>query len=544
MDLLIQGQDERAQHLEQALSAQDGWTVTRDPEASAQTIVYVPGAEDPHRLPPQSTVCETLFQQWRKRGLRRLVILSSSEVYPARHSHPGMVAEVCPAVRDDHISQRWLAMERAAEKVFANTEVKLTILRHAPVILPGSSDFFSRLLSGFVSITVAGHNPSIQFLDPADLTGAVTTALQSDETGLFNIAPSGVIPLHKALKSAGVMRLPIPWLFLFLWAKLFARTGWTASVERRSRIRYSFTVSAQKAQDVLSFKANRDSDQAICQFADKQPKQDAAKHDDFGWDPAYVDTAVKYQLRFAHNMYWRVEYEGLEHIPKSGRGMLVGVHRGFMPFDGTMILYAVKGAVKRYTRFLIHPCLIKQPFLCDFITRLGGLVATRENAARVLDQDELLGVFPEGINGAYTYYKDAYKLGNFGRDEYVRMALRSGAPIIPFVTVGSAEIYPIVGRIDIGWWRRISEWPFIPVTTPIPMPSKWHTQILPPIPIGERYPPEAADDPQIVAAIGSEIKQQMQQALLQLKSRRKHLFIGSIFKQPAPEKTSSLFTTT
>jgi len=146
----------------------------------------------------------------------------------------------------------------------------------------------------------------------------------------------------------------------------------------------------------------------------------------------------------------------------------------------------------------------------------------------------MLGVFPEGIHGAFTPYRDAYRLGRAWRDDAVRMALRHSAPIVPFVTVGSAEIYPILGRVDWKWVKRLSEWPYLPLCPNfplpgLPLPSKWHTLFLPPIAVGERHPPEAADDPVVVAAIGREVRQAIEEAMAWMLARRKSIFHGSIF---------------
>jgi 1-acyl-sn-glycerol-3-phosphate acyltransferase len=43
---------------------------------------------------------------------------------------------------------------------------------------------------------------------------------------------------------------------------------------------------------------------------------------------------------------------------------------------------------------------MKFPFLFDFMIKLGGIPACRENADWVLQHDEVVGIFPEGIHGA------------------------------------------------------------------------------------------------------------------------------------------------
>jgi 1-acyl-sn-glycerol-3-phosphate acyltransferase len=158
----------------------------------------------------------------------------------------------------------------------------------------------------------------------------------------------------------------------------------------------------------------------------------------------------------------------------------------------------------------------------------------------VLTRDEILGVFPEGIRGAFRLYREAYTLDRFGRSDFVKMALRKGAPIVPFVVLGSAEILPILGRIDWSWWKRHTEWPFIPVTPTfplwIPLPTKWHLLVLPPLNVQELYAPEAADDARIVSRIGNEVREWMQGALDAMRRRRRSIFFGSIFDVLDPDE--------
>jgi hypothetical protein len=49
-------------------------------------------------------------------------------------------------------------------------------------------------------------------------------------------------------------------------------------------------------------------------------------------------------------------------------------------------------------------------------------------------------VLPEGVEGAFRPYKDAYRLGRFAPGAFVKAAWRHRAPIVPFVTVGSVAI--------------------------------------------------------------------------------------------------------
>jgi len=215
-----------------------------------------------------------------------------------------------------------------------------------------------------------------------------------------------------------------------------------------------------------------------------------------------------------------------------------------MPWDGVMALGGIHRATGRIPRFLIHPCLIKPPFLANYMTKLGGIVACQDNADWVLGRGDLLDMFPEGIHGAFTPYKSAYKLGKFGRDEYVKMALRNGVPLVPFVTVGSAEIYPILGRLDWKWVKRATEWLYLPLAPNfpfpgLPLPSKWHTRFLEPVHVERQYGPEAADDPAIVREISREVRARMQAAIDEMLARRKSIFRGSIFADETKRRAAA-----
>src|SRR5579864_6357799 len=260
--------------------------------------------------------------------------------------------------------------------------------------------------------------------------------------------------------------------------------------------------------------------------------------DAFGMDRDYIERCSKTLFNFLCRYYWRIETQGLENVPLRGRAILVGTHRGFMPWDAVMTLHLIVRNRGRIPRFLFHPGLLKFKPLARFITRLGGVLACRENAERILAAEELLGILPEGVEGAFSLYRDAYKIASFGRDDFVKMALRHRAPIIPYVIVGNAEILPMFARIKSRWWTRHLDWPYIPISTfpivPFPLPSKWHLRFLAPINVHKEHPPEAARDRSVVKAISLKVRATMQDALDDMVSRRRSIFWGSIFESAEP----------
>jgi 1-acyl-sn-glycerol-3-phosphate acyltransferase/nucleoside-diphosphate-sugar epimerase len=541
-------------------------------EQDIDTVVYSPPPEARRRFAPDLADAEAVFKESARAAVRHFILLSSAEVYGASHHNIGFLAESRILLRHDKQSpaNRWLELESLAAFYLGDgSDVRLIILRPSAMPLPCGDDYFSRLLRVRVAVTLPGHDPSLQLLSPEDLASAVRLAVEGDARGVYNVAPDGVVPLRAALRLAGAKRLPVPRTLQRLARSALARAGLCHPVEQLDYVRYSWTVSNAKIKSELGFAPRRSSAEAVHEFRaarfDAAARAEASstlegfgdsrgpgvlsdsreldasdgprgpeEFDDFGMDKGYIDAFGRTLFKFLHDRYWRVEVEGLSHVPARGRAVLVGVHRGFMPWDAVMTLHLLSRELGRYPRFLIHPGLIKFPFLFNFHTKLGGVIACQENADRVLSRGEILAIYPEGIRGAFALYRDAYRLGKFGRDEFVRVALRHGAPIIPFVTVGSAETFPILGKLDWGWWQRRTEWPFFPLTptwplAPVPLPSKWHTQFLAPLNVEGRYPPEAADDPATVRAVSREVKGRMEEALQEMLRRRKSVFFGSIF---------------
>jgi 1-acyl-sn-glycerol-3-phosphate acyltransferase/nucleoside-diphosphate-sugar epimerase len=499
------------------------------------TLVYSALPPASATIGPDVAAARDICARLASSPLKHAIIISSAAVYSPNHQSTGLLDESAfiPEGKSA-IADAWRDVERLSAQIGERSGAEptmRTVLRPAATL--DGEDYFSRLLTGRLAITYPGHDPTIQLLSPRDLASAVAAAIERGAAGVFNVAPAAGIPLKAALRVARVPRMPLGRLAQNAVRAIASSASLAAPPDQLQYIRFSWTVSGAKLRREGGFIPASTSEDAILELTGRR---DAARgeYDEFGMDAAYIRRYCRHLFHWLHDRYWRVEIDGIDRVPKTGRGVLVGMHRGFMPFDGVMALFALVTKADRIPRFLIHPSLTKFPFLADFMAKLGGVMACQENGDWVLQRGELLGVFPEGIRGAFTMYRRAYTLGKFGRDEFVRMALRNRAPILPFVTVGSAEIYPILKRVDWKWFKRYTEWPFLPITAaPFPLPSKWHTQFLPPMHIEEQYGPEAADDPRTVHRISLEVRQRMQAAIDEMLLRRKSIFFGAIFDKTA-----------
>jgi len=254
--------------------------------------------------------------------------------------------------------------------------------------------------------------------------------------------------------------------------------------------------------------------------------------DDFGFDPAWTESLL-IAFKALYRDYWRVETTGVEHVPSSGRALLVANHAGVLPWDGTMIKTAVftEHSRPRHVRALVASQFMGMPALSWFLRRTGQAVGHPDDTRRLLERDELVLVFPEGTRGTGKGFKDRYRLRRFGRGGFVSTAIRAQAPIIPISVVGSEEIYPMLA--DLGPVARLFGLPYFPVTPfwpwlgplgLIPLPSKWRIQLHSPIEVSH-LDPKDADDQHLVMAMADDVRDVIQRGLYENLKLRRGVFL-------------------
>jgi len=70
------------------------------------------------------------------------------------------------------------------------------------------------------------------------------------------------------------------------------------------------------------------------------------------------------------------------------------------------------------------------PFVNVAATRSGQMVGTPENCVQLLEAEECVMVFPEGVRGMNKTFGERYKLQRFGTG-FVRIALQTGPRSCP-----------------------------------------------------------------------------------------------------------------
>jgi 1-acyl-sn-glycerol-3-phosphate acyltransferase len=254
--------------------------------------------------------------------------------------------------------------------------------------------------------------------------------------------------------------------------------------------------------------------------------------DEWGFDERFTELVEPF-FGFLYERWWRVKATGLQNVPAHGRAMLAANHAGILPWDATMISVGLlrEHPLPRHPRFMVLNWAFDLPWVSVFIRKVGGVVASPYNALRLLEQDQLVAVFPEGVKGTGKPYAQRYRLQRFGRGGFVEIALRAGAPIVPVAVVGSEEIYPKLA--DVPALARLIGAPFFPVTPTfpwlgplgaIPLPSRWRIEFCEPIETAH-LGPEAAGDRAVVLELTERVRDTIQQALYANLVRRGPAFI-------------------
>lgn len=151
---------------------------------------------------------------------------------------------------------------------------------------------------------------------------------------------------------------------------------------------------------------------------------------------------------------WR--FEGIERVPREGPLIVVGNHLSYM--DQFAHAYFVVQAGRR-PRFLAKQELFENWFTRMVLTGAGqipvqrgtGDVRALDRAREALEGGEVLVVYPEGT----TQTSDPAFTPGRGKTGAVRLALMTGARILPVATWGGQYVWRKSGRESLRFGRPI-----------------------------------------------------------------------------------------
>lgn len=208
---------------------------------------------------------------------------------------------------------------------------------------------------------------------------------------------------------------------------------------------------------------------------------------DIGVDPYGISR--KHVARFLsmlgvmYHGYFRVQAHGIEHVPPRGRAMLVGNHSGGFAVDAGMVIASMFFAMDppRLAQGMAEKFIAKMPFASAWTSRTGQFPGLPEHAVKLLEDDRLLMVFPEGARGTAKLYTERYSLVGFGTG-FMRLAMKTKTPIIPFGFLGGGSAVPtVMNAYGLG---KLMGVPYVPITyygLAIPLPVQLEVEYGPPM---------------------------------------------------------------
>jgi 1-acyl-sn-glycerol-3-phosphate acyltransferase len=201
-----------------------------------------------------------------------------------------------------------------------------------------------------------------------------------------------------------------------------------------------------------------------------------ADDDAWGFDPRFV-SASQPVLDALYDRWWRVAVTGAEQVPATGSVLIVANRSGGEPWDAAMIATAVRRHGGRDLRTLGPNAVFGLPWAGTIARRAGSVPDRAANAERLLAEDHAVLAFPERGRSATRH-----RIGRFGRGEFVEIALRAGAPIVPCAVVA---------------------------TGPPPLPSRWRIEFSAPFDLSA-YGPDAASDRRLVLDCSDAVRELIQ----------------------------------
>jgi len=235
--------------------------------------------------------------------------------------------------------------------------------------------------------------------------------------------------------------------------------------------------------------------------------------------------------------YWfRMEVDGWENIPPAPV-LLVGIHSGapFVWDAWTVGMHWWRHfGTARPLHGTAHDALMAAPGIGAYFRRMGVLPAAPDSIAAALAAGHDVALWPGGEVDSLRPWVRRDEAILAGRTGFVRLAIRSGVPIVPIATVGGPDSMPVLatGRRLARWLQldRVARlkmfpialqapWGLSPALLPeIPLPTKIRTAFQEPVEVD--HDPARADDRDYVQAKYDEVQGSIQAGMDALARRR------------------------
>jgi len=242
--------------------------------------------------------------------------------------------------------------------------------------------------------------------------------------------------------------------------------------------------------------------------------------DTFGLHPPTVERVLAAGAPI-YDRYFRVDSRGAEYVPAHGPAIIVANHGGVLPVDAAMLCYDILRHTPRTPRTISDHFVPRLPLVSTLFARLGVVSGAHVNVRRLLERDELLVIFPEGVRGPAKPFGLRYELQRWSVG-FAAHAIEHRAPIIPVAIVGAEESWPVAARI-----RGVQMFgaPYLPIpASPVPLPSRYLIRYGEPLHVDRGHLHIDAHDPELVRRCAEQARLAVEQLLAETLAERRGVF--------------------
>jgi UDP-glucose 4-epimerase len=203
-------------------------------------------------------------------GVGHVVLRSFTALYGASGQNPSFLTEDRPLQPDPALA--WARDKLEAEQhatSFARRypDMKVTVLRFAPLLGPRVQTFYTTIFDRRVVPVIMGYDPLVQLLHPDDAVAAAEAALEKAPRGPINVVPKTPIPLLTAVHLAGKIPAPVPHPMAYLLGDLLWATGLAGAPGAFAHYaRFGFVADGERAQRELGFVPRHSSRDAVLAY--------------------------------------------------------------------------------------------------------------------------------------------------------------------------------------------------------------------------------------------------------------------------------------
>jgi 1-acyl-sn-glycerol-3-phosphate acyltransferase len=241
-----------------------------------------------------------------------------------------------------------------------------------------------------------------------------------------------------------------------------------------------------------------------------RPETGVHGYDAFGLHPDGLAAGVARMLPL-YRGWFRVASRNIRNLPAKGPAIVVANHGGYLPFDGLMLWtdIVLKSEPVRVPRFVMDNFVLNIPVVGTWFARTGAIGGNRRNVHHLLEDGELIVLFPEGLSGIGKPWSQRYRLQAWSAG-HAEMAIRHAAPVVPVAILGPDEQFPFAFRVPIPAFGS----PWVPIAIPpLPLPVPYRIVYGEPIELHRQWAPEQADLPAVVREAAATVRTALQALL-------------------------------